>query len=132
MSTVALRACVACCVLLSSLSLAPAARASEDGKVINPATCQPYGPDTTTAELAWSPTGVYNPGTASEKVMCVLSRDQETAYVEGGVAAVVWYRVLGPTPSRMTCSLYIGSTSMHVDPVTTSTASGPLESGGAR
>ena len=133
MSAPSLRACLACCVVvIALLAAAPAARAFEDGKLLNPAICQPYAPDTTAAELAYSPTGVYNPGTTSEKVLCVLPSDQETAYAANGMGVSLWYRVVGPTPSRMTCSLYIGSLSQDDAPVSTSTASGTLESGGSR
>ena len=120
-------------VSLASLAAAVPAQAGADGKNLSPATaCEPYGPDTTRAELQFSPTGVYNPGTAIEKVMCLLVYDQESRYADHDLEVQVRYRVLGPTQGRVTCTLYVGSASVQTEAVSTNTASGPLVSNGTR
>jgi hypothetical protein len=105
-----------------------------DAKVVPPgASCVAYGPDTTAAELQFSQTGIYNPGTTIEKVLCQLVHDQEGAYASTDALQVrVDYRVLGGATGRVTCTLFIGTTSFQTDPVYTATASGPLVSGGNR
>jgi hypothetical protein len=110
----------------------PSARAASNDKIVNPATCLPYAPDTTAAELVFSTNGVYNPGTTSEKVICLLPRDQDAQYAFNELAVVAWYRVLGATPSRMTCTLYIGSTNQQDTAVVTVTAAGSVVSAGSR
>jgi hypothetical protein len=132
MPTSILRTFAAAATLVLFVVGAPAARAVSDLKATGAGACLPYAPDTTYAELSYGPTGIYNGGTTNEKVMCTLLRDQETAYAMDGVGVVVYYRVLGGTPARMTCTLFVGSTSMQTDAVYTSTAAGGLASGGGR
>jgi hypothetical protein len=124
-------------VVLASLAAAallpsPAAQAFLDRKSVSPSDCIPYAPDTTSGELQITPTGVYNPGTTTEKVICPLPRDQDTAYVADNIAVIVYYRVLGGAVGRLTCTLYVGSSSMQASAVYTNSASGPLVSAGAR
>jgi hypothetical protein len=108
----------------------PAARAA-DSKTIAASQCAAYGPDTTAAELTFSPTGVYNGGTTNEKVLCALPRDQDLAYAASELYLSAYYRVLGGTPGRMTCTVFVNSTSQY-GVVTTATASGGLVSGGTQ
>jgi hypothetical protein len=108
------------------------ARAFEDRKSVSPSACIVYAPDTSAADLEFTPAGIYNPGTATEKVICAMPRDQDIPYEAGDVSIGVFYRVLGATPARVTCTLFIGSPSMQSAAVTTITASGPLLSAGAR
>jgi hypothetical protein len=103
-----------------------------DDKYVSATECEPYAPDTTAAELQVTPAGVYNPGTTSEKIICPLPRDQDVAYLIDDLNIVVYYRVLGGTPARLTCSLYVGSTTMQTNAIYTTTASGELVSAGAR
>lgn len=122
-------------VLAALLLLACASTAfAYDAKVVPPgASCVAYGPDTTAAELQFSQTGVYNPGTTIEKVLCQLIHDQEGAYASTDALQVrVDYRVLSGATGRLTCTLFIGTTSFQTDPVYTHTTSGPLVSGGNR
>src|SRR5689334_6651899 len=96
--------------------LASAPTHAYDQKVMAPVTaCIAYGPDTTSAELQFAPSGIYNPGTTSEKVVCSMPRDQETAYTTNQVGIIVNYRVLGATPAKMTCTLYVGSAQHQTD-----------------
>lgn len=55
--------------------------ATSDWKSIDAMACQPYGPDTTSAELIYNQLGVSNPGTTNESVMCPISADADTAWV---------------------------------------------------
>src|SRR5690349_15240080 len=105
-----------------------------DTKTMNPgAACTAYAPDTTADELQFSPTGIYNPGATNEKVMCSLPHDSENVYGSVNQLDVkAWYRVIGGTPARMTCTLFIGTTSQFDNPVGTMTAAGDLKSAGGR
>ena len=121
---------VAAATMLFAFSLTPAR--AVDAKYVSATECQPYAPDTTAAELQVTPTGVYNPGTTVEKILCPLPRDQDVAYVLNDAIFVVYYRVLGGTPSRLTCSLYVGSPTMQSNAIYTTTASGEFVSSNAR
>ena len=119
--------------LLAATFPTGSARADHDYKAVSPALCQPYAPDTTAADVQVTQNGIYNPGTAIEKVICALPRDVESAYPAGGMVVGVYYRVLGGAPGRLTCTLFLGSTGMlPFDPVQTSTVSGNTASGGER
>ena len=127
-----LRASAATCAVLLVCLGASGAQAASDAKGLGASACLPYAPDTSYAELTYSPTGIYNGGTTNEKVMCTLVRDQDTAYAMDGLGVAVYYRVLGGTAARMTCTLFIGSTTMQTDPVYTTTVTGDYASGGGR
>jgi hypothetical protein len=116
------------CLVFPGLAL------GDDQKAISPPTaCVAYPPDTTAAELQISTNGIYNPGTTTEKVFCGLPRDSGYAYQPGNAITVtVFYRVVSATAAKLTCTLYIGSTSQTADPVTTVTATGPSASAGGR
>jgi hypothetical protein len=63
--------------------------------------------------------------------MCALPRDSESVYtVVNTISVSTSYRVLGGAAARMTCTLFVGSTSMQTTMVNTHTASGELVSGG--
>jgi hypothetical protein len=113
---------------------APSALAvNYDGKSVSPSVCQPYAPDTTAAEIQVSQTGIYNPGTVIEKVICPLPRDAEVGYSGDNTAVLaIHYRVLGAAPGRVTCTMFVGSSSQGNYAVATATASGDLVSAGAR
>lgn len=103
-----------------------------DLKGVSASICQPYAPDTTSAQIQVTQSGVYNPGTTIEKVICPLPRDTEQAYAAEALVVGVYYRVLGGAPGRVTCTVFIGSTGMHSAAVLTATGSGALVSGGTR
>lgn len=129
------RACLAsaAAVALAGIVSSPQPAWAYDDKGINPGTsCTAFAPDTTAAELQFTPTGVYNPGATVEKVLCQIPRDQEAAYTTGQLTAIVVYRVVGGTPSKVTCTLFIGSTAQQTEPVYTHTASGDMTSAGGR
>ena len=65
-------------------------------------------------------------------MLCTLTRDQDTYYAMEDLGVLAYYRVLGGTPSRMICTLFIGSTSQQTAAVYTATAYGTMVSGGAR
>jgi hypothetical protein len=120
-------------VIAAALSAPGAQAISTDEKAVSPSLCQPYAPDTTAAEIQVTQTGIYNPGTSTEKVVCAMPRDLDTYYNEGATATVVvYYRVLGAAPGRVTCTYFVGSSSMHTQAVSTVSASGDLVSGGLR
>jgi hypothetical protein len=108
----------------------PVAQAS-DFKFASGVECVPYGPDTTAAELQITPNGVYNFGTTVEKVLCPLPRDSQVEYPGGYLEVLVYYRVLGALPARMTCTLFIGSAAVQTTSIHTHTASGAFVSNGA-
>ena len=119
--------------LVAAAAAAPVdtARAATDFKFIHANDCVPYGPGTTVGELTVYPSGLYNPGTTAEKVLCPLPRDQDDAYLSGDVDITVYYRGLG-TPGRVTCSLFVGSSNMQTGAVYTNTVVGDLAGSGAR
>jgi hypothetical protein len=121
--------------LVATLAAAaiPGAQAVDwDYKGVSASICQPYAPDTTAAELQVTQSGVYNPGTTVEKVICPLPRDMEAKYPDSAMIVGVYYRVLGGTAARLTCTIFVGSSGMDSEAVATSTASGPLVSAGNR
>ena len=87
----------------------PTTHAAPDPKAFGAAECEPYAPDTTRAELTYSPNGIYNAGTTNEKVICVLVRDQDAAFEHYTLSIDAHYRVLGATAARLTCTLWLGS-----------------------
>jgi hypothetical protein len=109
-----------------------ATHAAADAKAVSVgASCIAYGPDTAAAELQFTTTGIYNPGVTNEKVMCALPRDADSPYAADNTITVsTSYRVLGGVASRMTCTLFVGSTSSQTTMVNTHTSSGQLVSGG--
>jgi hypothetical protein len=127
-----LRPCPAALAIVATLGLLATspARALSDYKAFGAAECEPYAPDTTRAELAYSPNGIYNPGTTSEKVMCVLIRDQDSGNSQFVLDVIVHYRVLGSAAARMTCTLWLGSTSQQYVTQYTETKSGPFVNAG--
>ena len=117
---------------LCALAVPQTAQAFADRKFLHAAACMPYGPDTTAAELQYSPVGIYNPGTQIEKVVCAMPRDQEGTYSSGQLLAGVYYRGFAAVDARLTCTLTIGSTSMQSSNVWTNSKAGPLVKNGAR
>jgi hypothetical protein len=119
---------------LTALCLGPLGASAYDAKAISPSICQPFAPDTTAAEIEVTQVGIYNPGTSIEKVICALPRDSEVAYssLNGLGNLAVYYRVLGAAPGRLTCTVFVGTSTMHWQSVATATASGDLVSGGNR
>jgi hypothetical protein len=118
-------------LMMSATLQAPPAAA--DVKGLSPNICTPYAPGTTAAELQMTQAGVYNPGTATEKILCPLPRDMELNYATTRTLQVtLYYRVLGATDASVTCTVFIGSPGQQSDPVLTATASGPLANNGER
>ena len=119
-------------LILVALAAAPVR--AFDGKAVSPAaSCIAYAPETTAAELQFTTTGIYNPGTTAEKVLCALPHDTETYYSDQNVMQVtVYYRVLSGAPARMTCTLFVGTTSQNSTAVTTATVMGDYASAGGR
>lgn len=117
--------------LLGGLVFVTPTHAFFDAKALAPGgACVAYGPDTTPAELQFTPSGIYNPCTGIEKVLCSLPRDQDSAYAEGEAFIEVTYRVLGAAPGRLTCTVFVGSAHHQTQAVYTSTAVGlPVASG---
>lgn len=118
--------------LLAAVVIALPVQAFGDRKFVHPSACAPYGPDTTAAEIQYSPVGIYNPGTQIEKVVCPMPRDQEGQYTTGELVVGVYYRGFAPVDARLTCTLTVGSTSMQSEAVFTHTKAGPMVKNGAR
>jgi len=121
-------------VALAAL-VAPAQQAgavTQDFKFVAPADCVPYAPDTTAAEVQLTIAGWFNPGSTTERILCPLPRDQDDPYQSGELDIVVYYRGLGPVASQVSCTLYVGSLSMHSTSVYTVSKLGPAVGGGAR
>jgi hypothetical protein len=121
-----------CATAAIALVAAVPAQAFADKKFMHPSACAAYGPDTTAAEIEYSPVGIYNPGTQIEKVVCPIDRDQEAKYVTGNLIVGVYYRAFAPVDSRLTCTLTVGSTSMQSTAVFTHTKAGPMVKSGGR
>src|SRR5438046_6510532 len=66
-------------LLAAGLAATPA-HASSDVKSLSPVRCQPMGPSTDPSELRYTHTGIFNPRTTGEWVVCELPMDSETAY----------------------------------------------------
>jgi hypothetical protein len=107
------------------------ARAADDFKFVHASACVPYTPNTQPADLQLTPAGYYNPGTLVERVLCPMPRDQDDAYLSGDVDITVYYRGMGATSGRLTCTLYVGSSSMTPS-IYAQTVNGPYASNGAR
>jgi hypothetical protein len=124
--------CLSALLALAALA-APVdpARAADDFKFVHAADCVPYAPNTLPADLQLTFTGYYNPGTVAETVLCPLPRDQDDAYLSGDVDITVYYRGMGASAGKMTCTLLVGSTSMTTS-IYTKTVTGPLAANGAR
>ena len=128
-----LAACLSVATLVVAATLSPATIAWDSKALPSAPSCIPYGPNTTAAELQFTPTGIYNPGTTIENVICALPRDEESLYSDANaVFADITYRVLGPTQGRLTCTLFVGTSAHEEAAVVTNTASGPMVSGGVR
>jgi hypothetical protein len=124
--------CLSALLALAALA-APVepARAADDFKFVHAADCVPNAPNTLPADLQLTYSGYYNPGTDVEGVICPLPRDQDDAYLSGDVDITVYYRGMGASPGRMTCTLLVGSTSMTTS-VYSKSVTGPLVANGAR
>jgi hypothetical protein len=107
------------------------ARAADDFKFVHAADCVPYAPNTQPADLQLTPAGYYNPGVTVERLLCPMPRDQDDAYLSGDVDITAYYRGMTATPGRLTCTLYVGSSSMTTS-VYAQTVSGPYAANGAR
>ena len=96
--------------IFALLSVAPSTRAD----VLAPAgNCIAQSPGTTAAELQFASAGIYNPGTTTETVLCSMPRESTTESGPADVYAFVYYRVLGGTPSAVTCTMPPGSASIR-------------------
>jgi hypothetical protein len=111
---------------------APASQAASDYKFVAPVDCEPYAPNTLASELQYTPTGIYNPGTGVERVLCPIPRDQDEQYITNDVQVVAYYRGLGGAAAGMTCTLFIGSTSMQSTAVYAASVAGAPVASGAR
>jgi hypothetical protein len=114
---------IACASLLCVFAgaLAPIATAAEDWKAFSPTVCQPLGPNTTVTELTLNVSGLYNPGTTNETVMCPLMTDGETAWdfeTEINGKLRVHYKA-GSVAGKVYCTLYTGSGAVNVGPIYT-------------
>ena len=118
-------------ILLATVAALPV-RAGTDRKFVHPSACVPYQPDTTAAEIQYSPVGIYNPGTQIEKVVCPLPRDQDTKYTSQTLIVGVYYRGFAPVDARLVCTLTVGSTSMQNESVYTTTVAGEMVKNGER
>lgn len=107
------------------------ARAADDFKFVHAAACVPYAPNTLPGDLQLTYAGYYNPGTAVERVLCPMPRDQDDAYLSGDVDITVYYRAVTATSGRLSCTLFVGSTNMTTS-VYGQSVTGPLASNGAR
>jgi hypothetical protein len=123
---------VVACVLVTGMLAASSLQAHDTKHFGAATTCVAYAPDTSPAELQFTPTGIYNPGTSIEKVQCQLVYDQESTHSADELYVSVRYRVLGASPGRVTCTLFVGSSTVQSDPVATTTAVGTLVASGAR
>ena len=115
-----------------ALVLAAPAQSAEDFKFVAPVDCEPYGPGTQASEIQVTATGIYNPGTSAELVLCPMPRDQDDPFISGDVQVTAYYRALGANSATMACTLYVGSTSMQGTAVYSASATGPFASNGAR
>ena len=119
-------------VAVAALVAAPALHAASDFKFVAPVDCEPYAPNTLASELQITPTGIYNPGTTVERVLCPIPRDQDEPYITNDVQVVGYYRGLGAAASGVTCTLFVGSTSMQSSAVYSATVAGPAVANGNR
>jgi len=118
-------------VLAAAAIPAQTAHATDDFKFVSPADCVPYQPTTSASELALSIAGIHNPGTSVEAVLCPMPRDQEDPYLSNEVDVSVYFRAAG-APGRVTCTLFIGSSSMQGTAVIATTSSSPVVANGTR
>lgn len=112
-------ALIASAVIVGALTAGAPAKASDDYKTIDAATCQPYGPNTTASELVYNQLGVANPGVTNESVLCPLTTDGQVAWSStAGVSAYmfVYYRA-GATPGKVACTAFASKATINAGPV---------------
>jgi hypothetical protein len=107
------------------------AQAGTDYKFVSALDCVAFTPNTQPGELQVNASGLYNPGTTTERVLCPMPRDQDDPYLTNDVDVTVYYRGLG-APARVTCTLFVGSAYMQSTAVYSNTAVGPLAGNGTR
>jgi hypothetical protein len=120
--------------LVAVVALAtPTARvdAADDFKFVSASDCVAFTPDTQPGELQVNASGLYNPGTSTERVICPLPRDQDDGYLSNDVYITVYYRGMG-APGRVTCSLFVGSAYMQLAAVYSTTVAGDPAGSGVR
>jgi hypothetical protein len=105
--------------------------AATDFKFVSALDCVAFTPNTQPGELQINASGVYNPGTTVERVLCPLPRDQDDAYIANDVDITVYYRGMG-APGRVTCTLFVGSAYMQAGPVWTASVVGNSAGNGNR
>jgi hypothetical protein len=101
-------------VVLAGGLVSAQTHAASDIKSIGPLGCQPYGPGTTISELIYNQTGISNPGTTNESVICQIQGDAEGSWssTPGSSANLyVWYRA-GSVSGKVACTAYTGSTAV--------------------
>lgn len=119
-------------VAVAATLAAPTLQADTDFKFVAPVDCEPYAPNTLASELQITPTGIYNPGTSVERVLCPIPRDQDEPYITNDIQVIAYYRGLGGAPAGATCTLFVGSTSMQTTAVYAATVAGPAVASGNR
>lgn len=106
--------------------------AADDFKFVAASACIPFTPNTQVGELQITTAGIYNPGTSVERVICPMPRDQDDPYLSNDVNITVYYRGMGATSGRVTCTLYVGSVNMQTTSIYTNSVVGPLAANGQR
>jgi len=117
--------------LVALVTPAQHADAATDFKFVSALDCVAFTPNTQPGELQINASGVYNPGTTVERVLCPLPRDQDDAYISNDVDITVYYRGMG-APARVTCTLFVGSAYMQAGPVWTASVVGAPAGNGSR
>ena len=93
---------------VATLSSASTAIANSDYKAMPGGACMPYG-SSTWADMTWRPSGVNNPGTANQYVLCSVMHDAEYEWTDAnpGYVSLV-FKAQSTAP--ITCTLTVGST----------------------
>jgi hypothetical protein len=115
-------------------AMAPSAQAAEDWKAFSPTVCQPMGPGTTVAELTLNVSGLYNPGTTNETVMCPVMTDSEVPWSDmAGISAkvLVHYKA-GAIAGKVFCTAYSGSGAVDQGPIYSLSYNPPNQPAGTR
>jgi hypothetical protein len=120
MDTSGLRIASATMVCLLGATFTPPADAvGLEIKAFSPNACQAMGPNTTISELTITVSGLYNPGTTNETVMCPLVTDAESAWTDtaGMSARVIVHYKAGSIAGKVYCTAYVGSGVYNMGPI---------------
>ncbi len=94
-------------LLAAAMVLAPASpAAAADNKGISATECQPFLPTTYETAL-FKDNAIHNPTNTNQRVICPVNKDTQLTWEAGNVDLEAYVKA-GPTPGKVSCTLYGG------------------------